>query len=68
MQLETIAQEMHKDVIASFWMMMCMIEADAEDALTRCQVEGFYRQWNKMTGDDKVPRWKLNGPGVAPDV
>lgn len=57
-ELNKIKRSMHANVISSFWMMLQMIEANAEDALTRHQVEGFYRQWNTMTGDNKVPRWK----------
>lgn len=60
MQLETIAPELHKDVIASFWMMLGELESQANsdrDPILQVQVEGWYRQWNTMTGDNKHPRW-----------
>mgnify|MGYP000432074084 CR=1 FL=1 len=60
MQLEKIPAKMHKDVIGSFWYMMRELETVAEDnsdGILMIQVEGFYRQWNEMTGDNKSPRW-----------
>jgi hypothetical protein len=59
MQLKTIPKGMQEDVIASFWYMLRELESKAEDnrdGILMIQVEGFYRQWNAMTGDNKSPR------------
>jgi hypothetical protein len=59
-QLKTIAPAMQEDVIASFWTMMKECESDADtnkDAVLKVWVEGWFRQWNRMTGDDKQPAW-----------
>lgn len=60
LELNKIKRSMHADIIASFWMMLRELEekADYGSQLDKVQVEGWYRQWNRMTGDDKVPRWK----------
>lgn len=58
MQLETIAKKLQKDVIASFWSMLQTLEGQAENNLDKHFVEGYYRQWNAMTGDDKKARWE----------
>ncbi len=60
MQLETIAPSLQKDVIASFWTMLRELESkadDNDDPILKLWVEGWYRQWNAMTSDDKEPRW-----------
>jgi len=60
-QLEQIPRSMHKDVISSYWIMMSelMTQADNEnDEVLKVLVEGFFRQWNRMTGDDKKPIWR----------
>lgn len=28
-----------------------------DDTVLKVQVEGWYKQWNRMTGDDKEPNW-----------
>lgn len=66
MQLETIAPDLQPAVIASFWTMLRELEGharDTNDAVLYVWVEGWYRQWNAMTGDDKAPAW-LSAPGV----
>ncbi len=30
---------------------------NTDDGVLKHQVEGWYRQWNRMTGDNKSPRW-----------
>ena len=60
MQMEVIPTKMHADVIASYWTMMQELESKAnndDDRLLKVWVEGFYRQWNEMTGDNKHPIW-----------
>lgn len=59
--LNPIPKKMQADVISSYWTMLRELESKAEDSNDRIlmvQVEGFYRLWNKMTGDNKSPRWK----------
>lgn len=60
LELSKIKRSMHADVIASFWLMMQTVETladNADDVTLKAQVEGFFKQWNRMTGDDKKPRW-----------
>ena len=60
LELSKIKRSMHADVIQSFWTMMQELESTAysdEDPVLQHQVEGWYRQWNRMTGDSKRPRW-----------
>ena len=60
LELNKIKRSMHADVIASFWLMMQTVETladNADDVTLKAQVEGFFKQWNRMTGDDKKPRW-----------
>lgn len=60
MQLETIAKKHQKDTIACFWSMLRELESTAENEnspVLKHQVGGWYRQWNAMTGDSKVPRF-----------
>lgn len=59
LQLNEIKRSMHKDVIGSFWTMLQECEskaADNNDPLLKLWVEGWYKQWNRMTGDNKKPR------------
>jgi hypothetical protein len=61
MQMETIKPSLQANVISSFWMMLKECESNADcddDVLLKHMVEGWYRQWNEMTGDDKQPVWK----------
>lgn len=58
----TIAASMHQGIISSFWTMLreCeakYIEHPSGNALLKVWVEGWYRQWNEMTNDDKAPQW-----------
>jgi acyl carrier protein len=60
MNLTTIAESLQPDVISSFWTMLqeCRTNADCnDDRVLRIQVEGWYRQWNAMTGDNKTVSW-----------
>ena len=58
--LETIPKRMQADVIHSYWIMMQELQTKAhndDDRVLKVWVEGFYRQWNEMTGDTKKPIW-----------
>ena len=60
MQLNTIAQEEQEDAISTFWTMLQECEGkanDVNDPVLRHWVDGWYRQWNRITGDNKAPRW-----------
>ena len=60
LELYKIKRSMHHDIISSFWTMMTELETQAnntDDRVLKHQVEGWYRQWNRMTGDNKSPRW-----------
>ena len=57
MQLTTIAKEEQADMISSFWSMLRELEEHAENNLDKHFVECYYRQWNRVTGDNKKPRW-----------
>ena len=64
MQLDTIAKALQPDIIHSFWTMLSELESQADntgDAVLHVQVEAWYRQWNRMTGDNKQPRWLSRG-------
>ena len=61
MQLENIPKKFQKDFISSFWSMLRENEAHADnnnDPVLKHFVEGWYRQWNDVTGDDKKARWE----------
>lgn len=60
MQLDTIKRSLQPDVISSFWTMLQELQSQAEndnDVWLKVQVEGWYRQWNAITGDDSLPKW-----------
>ena len=57
MNLNTIAKSLQPDVISSFWAMLQELRSQADgndDRVLKVQVEGWYRQWNAMTGDNKT--------------
>ncbi len=60
LELHKIKRSMHHDIISSFWTMLRECEEKAINegsAVLKVQVEGWYRQWNRMTGDNKKPQW-----------
>jgi len=68
-QMETIKKADQADAIYMLWLLMQERESavDSEgriDALGRIQVEGAYRLWNRITGDDKVPVWERRTKAV----
>lgn len=65
LELHKIKRSMHHDIIHSFWIMMRECESTAnnnDDRVLKVQVEGWYKQWNRMTGDDKKPAWMKEQP------
>jgi len=57
MQLTTIPKKEQESFIASFWSMLQQLENNADNVLDKQFVEGYYQQWNRITGDNKVARW-----------
>lgn len=60
MTLDRIPKSLHSDVIANYWMMLRELEVQADnenDPILKISVQGHYALWNKMTGDNKQPRW-----------
>jgi hypothetical protein len=50
----------HKDLMASFWTMLqenAGRAADSGDAVLRLWVEGWFKQWNRITGNNQSPPW-----------
>lgn len=58
MQYE-IPKKEHDNVMSCYWMMMRELEDKADSAFDRHFVEGYYELWNRVTGDDKKPYWKI---------
>lgn len=59
--LETIPDDEQKDILSSFWSMLRECEAvayDRSDTILKHEVEGWYRQWNRITGQEHNPIWK----------
>lgn len=60
MQLETISKENQPLMIGALWSLMREAEEAARDSgngFEKGQVESYYRLWNNVTGDNKVPVW-----------
>lgn len=57
MQLTTIKKEDQEGMIGSFWIMLQMLEGQAENNLDKHFVDKYYEQWNRVTDDNKVARW-----------
>jgi acyl carrier protein len=65
MNLNTITKSLQPDVISSFWTMLQELRSQADgndDRVLKVQVEGWYRQWNTMTGDNKTVTWSNHQP------
>lgn len=55
-----MSKVIQKDLIDSFWTMLQELEDHAnneDDRVLKHQVEGWYRQWNRMTNSNQSPRW-----------
>ncbi len=63
-----IPKDEQANVMSSFWSMMTTLESDADNTgnqLDRHQVEGYFRQWNKLMKDNKEPRWVVRAKVTA---
>jgi hypothetical protein len=61
MQTEIIPPEEQKNFIDSFWIMMKTCETyaiDTDDPIAIHLVESYFKQWNRVTGDNKKPSWE----------
>lgn len=59
--LTNIPKSEQEGVLASFWTMLQTIEGEADhtnNLLDRHLVSQMYNQWNRITGDNKVPVWE----------
>lgn len=59
-QYTSIPKAEQANILSAYWMMMRELEEQAYDSkrvLDRLQVEGFYRLWNRVSGENKKPRW-----------
>ena len=71
MNLITIKKSLQPMIISSFWTMLRECEGQAEnnaDWVLKHQVEGYYRQWNAVTGDEKAPRWVVTAAAIVPEL
>jgi hypothetical protein len=62
MQLTSIPKDEQEDALSSFWTMLQECEAKADDKndpVLKRWVEQWYEQWNRITQDNKAPRWKV---------
>jgi len=58
----TIPKKNQDDVMTSFWIMMKECESNADntnDALGKKWVEGWFKQWNDLTGQSHEPSWVI---------
>lgn len=58
--LTKIRPSLQEGVISSFWTMLRELETQADnksDNTLKHQCAGWYKQWNRMTGDNKEPIW-----------
>jgi hypothetical protein len=55
-----IPSSKHGNLMGTFWSMMMELETQADNennTLSKHFVEGYFRQWNDLCDDDKVPVW-----------
>lgn len=60
LDLHSIPESEQENVLSIYWQLLgeCEALADNEnDAMLQRLVEGAFRQWNVVTGQDHVPRW-----------
>jgi hypothetical protein len=60
--LERIKESDQSDMIAMYWNMLRIAEDAADrslDVADRMEVEAGYRLWNRVTGYNKKPMWKM---------
>lgn len=60
MQLTKIPEAEQEGALSSFWTMLQECESNADNEnnpVLKHWVSQWYEQWNRITGDSKVPRW-----------
>lgn len=60
MRLDHIPRAEYENVISMYWQLMRESESNAHETnspLDKHTVEGAYRLWNRVTGDNKKPVW-----------
>lgn len=62
MQMTNIPKKEQEGVLHSFWVMMkeCEEKVDNDncrDFVLKNQVEGFFKQWSRITDSDHAPVW-----------
>jgi len=63
MSLKAIPQNEQESALSTFWTMLQECEGkaqDNDDPVLRLWVSQWYEQWNRITGDAKVPRWSAS--------
>lgn len=68
MLIKPLTIDQQESVVHSFWMMLRECENHAEandDVVLKRWVEGWYRQWNAMTGQDLQPKWPVKPEPVS---
>lgn len=73
-QYETIAKDEQSNMLGSFWTMLRECDSTVERSkdrdghyaqpILKHHVEGWYRQWNRVTGDNLQPSWIRNAEEV----
>lgn len=60
--LKHIPENEQEGVLGTFWAMLKELESIAhsneKDVILRHEVTAYYKQWNRITGDNKSPRWE----------
>jgi hypothetical protein len=59
-QMTKIPDNEQESLLANFWTMLQECESYADEGsepVLKVEVVQWYEQWNRITGDSKVPRW-----------
>ena len=63
--LKHIPENEQEGVLSTFWAMLKELESIAhsneKDVILRHEVTAYYKQWNRITGDNKCPPWAEAG-------
>lgn len=57
---QIISRKEQPNFIANFWFLLVTAEGKADDdndILLKHNVEGMFREWNRLFSDDLKPRW-----------
>ena len=58
--MKRLTPQQQQNLVDSHWTMMMELESQAfsdDDRVLKVQVEGWFRQWNELTGENRQPRW-----------